>query len=97
VTRSIWMVHVVYIRGRAEFQNEDIMFGLRDGCAPRSGKGSGILSPAGAPHRAALEAVAQMDYPNANGTGGVDTAVNRESLSWNIVFTARAVQLAFTL
>jgi hypothetical protein len=85
--RSVWMVHFVYVRGRVEFLNEGMRIGLRDLVVPGSGTGLGFYSQFAYRIGSSWKPYARVEYLNAYGIGSISTAIAREYVPWQTVYT----------
>ncbi len=86
LNRAVWMIHVVYVRGRVEFLNEGMLIGLKD-ASLGSGTGLGFYSQIAYRVAAAWKPYARVEYLNAYGTGALATAVARQYVPWKTVYT----------
>jgi hypothetical protein len=85
--RSVWMVHVVYVRGRVEFLNEGLLIGMRDIPVAGAGTGLGFYSQIAYRIASSWKPYARVEYLNAYGTGALNPAVEREFVPWKTVYT----------
>jgi hypothetical protein len=83
--RSVWMVHLVYVRGRVEFLNEGLRLGLGDSFAG-SATGLGFYSQLAYRIASSWKPYARVEYLNVSGTGGVESET-RLFVPWKTVYT----------
>jgi hypothetical protein len=84
--RSVWMIHVVYVRGRVEFLNEGMRIELSDDSSG-SGTGLGFYSQIAYRIAPSWKPYARVEYLNAYGIGALYTAVDRQFVPWTTVYT----------
>jgi hypothetical protein len=83
--RSVWMVHFVYVRGRVEFLNEGLRFGL-GGSSAGSATALGFYSQIAYRIASSWKPYARVEYLNVSGTGVVE-AETRYYVPWKTVYT----------
>jgi hypothetical protein len=83
--RSLWMVHFVYVRGRVEFLNEGLLFGLGDSSAG-STTALGFYSQIAYRVASSWKPYARVEYLNLHGTGLVGREANIY-IPWKTVYT----------
>jgi hypothetical protein len=85
--RSVWMVHFAYVRGRVEFLNEGVLFGLQGG-GPSLGSATAQSFYSQIAYRIASswKPYARVEYMNLHGTGLVDTEAHLY-IPWKTVYT----------
>jgi hypothetical protein len=85
--RSLWMVHFVYVRGRVEFLNEGLLWGLqRSGQSLGSVTGLGFYSQIAYRIASSWKPYARVEYMNLSGAGLVDTEAHLY-IPWKTVYT----------
>jgi hypothetical protein len=85
--RSLWMVHFVYVRGRVEFLNEGLLWGLQKGDQSLgSVTGLGFYSQIAYRIASSWKPYARVEYMNLQGTGLVDTEAHIY-IPWKTVYT----------
>jgi hypothetical protein len=84
--RSLWMVHFVYVQGRVEFLNEGLRIKIADGSLG-SGTGLGFYSQIAYRIASSWKPYARVEYLNAQGSGLVSTAFDRQFVPWETVYT----------
>lgn len=87
VNRAVWMVHLVYVRGRVEFLNEGMRIGLLNLSLPGTATGLGFYSQIAYRVASSWKPYGRVEYLNAYGTGVIDTAVARAYVPWKTVYT----------
>jgi len=84
--RSVWTVHLVYVRGRVELLNEGLRIGLLGLAAPGAAIGLGFYSQLAYRVASSWKPYARVEYLNVYGTGAVDTET-RYYVPWKTVYT----------
>jgi hypothetical protein len=85
LNRSVWMVHLVYVKGKVEFLNEALRLGL--GNSPvGSATGLGFYSQIAYRIASSWKPYARVEYLDVSGTGAVD-AETRIYVPWKTAYT----------
>jgi hypothetical protein len=84
--RSVWTVHVVYVRGRVEFLNEGLRFGLLGLATQGTATGLGFYSQLAYRVASSWKPYARVEYMNVYGAGEVD-ADTLYNVPWKTVYT----------
>jgi hypothetical protein len=85
--RAVWMVHFVYVRGRVEFLNEGLLWGLQGGGQSiGSATGQSFYSQIAYRIASSWKPYARVEDMNLHGTGLVDTEAHIY-VPWKTVYT----------
>jgi hypothetical protein len=82
----VWTVHVVYVRGRVEFLNEGLRFGLLGLATQGTATGLGFYSQLAYRVASSWKPYARVEYMNVYGAGEVD-ADTLYNVPWKTVYT----------
>jgi hypothetical protein len=84
--RSVWMAHLVYVKGRVEFLNEGLRIGLGNSALGWS-TGLGFYSQIAYRVAPSWKPYARVEYLNLHGAGLIDQQA-RIYMPWKTVYTA---------